>query len=226
LLGYRPGIVLLFTGSRDLPISVRPAAIIETLERDAVATGAVPPLYIVGPRMVEDPPLVALVTSRASLRSRVLGIRGGPVPDELLLTELQAAFSAAYPDLGSQSLAFGALPRAHDALYLVSYALAAAAEAREQASAEEVLSGFLRVTDAARGTPVEIGPGAERLGAGLSLLRTGGTIILQGASGSNGFDVQTHTRTGSARPYVFTVEGTLSDVEPMAAFSDVSDRPD
>ncbi|HTV22500.1 MAG TPA: hypothetical protein VMG12_27615 [Polyangiaceae bacterium] len=224
LLGYAPDLVLLFMGNREAPSQLDAASVVVQVEAQTAALGRAPPLYIMGPRSVEDVALQQLITERASLRSRILGVRSDPEFDSGALSDLRRRFAMVYPDVALQGRAFGVMPSVYEALYLLSYGLMAASGPRVEPS--ELLVGFERVTSGATGAPIDIGPGPERLGRGVPLLNDGENLGLRGVNGVYQFDASRHTRLGRPRLYSIDAAGMSIDMDPAVAFQNASTQPD
>jgi hypothetical protein len=185
------------------------------------------PLYVAGPRSLRDLELQRVVLESPALRARWLGVAAEPGAELPQLVELQQRFLAAYPQQDPRSAReLRAAAHAYDALYLLAYGLFAAPGGPGAASAGDVLAGFQRVTDGSATAQIQVGPGAERLGAGLQLLAAGGRLRLQGVSGPCSFEPEGHTRTVQARVQAIGAEGQWLDVDPLLAFGSIAALPE
>ena len=215
-----PGLVLFFCGTREAPRLATTARLIELIETKAEADSSPPPLYILGPRLHEDPSLHALVADRASLRSRIIGVRLDPPSDPELVGALRRRFHEAYPRAAMSGL--DAMPTAYDGAYAISLALEAGRQGDSAMTAADVRLGFARVTDATFGTSIPVGPGPELIESALLAARTDRRFLLVGASGPIELDQRAHTRLGVPRVYGFAADGLPVDSVFEAVFENVA----
>jgi hypothetical protein len=221
LLDPTPQLVLLFMGPREDPAELDAATIIQQVEASVAARGAAPPLYILGPRSLEDVALHSSVARQPALRSRIIGMRADPGPDARLGAELEARFVAAYPAAASSAAVSHPNASAYDAVYLLALASFAAQRGGAE-SAGDVLAGLLRVVAGAPSVPIDVGPGQERSRRALQLLEEGVSLQLNGASGPVQFD-DARTRLGAPPPYVVGADGLPRDVDPANVFDAIAE---
>jgi hypothetical protein len=214
LLEYAPDLVLVFAGG-GYPARPRVGRAAELAQLLAQAEGQVPsarPAYVWGPRNGSDAGLIRALSAHPELAARSVGVDLGGGGDPALGAELAARAQAAFTD--------AVLPidaRVYDALYFLTYALAAPAPTAS--------AGFERVTSA-DGERVAVGPGAEGIERARLVLEGAGTLRAAGVTGPAAFDGATRVRAALPRVYcwgaprdgaVTLAELTDGELSPFAA---------
>ena len=212
LAEYPPDFVALFaSGTFPDPDHSPRASVLGALESRAAALG-MQPYYLVGPRNSADSTVVDLARASDSLRGRLVGLSADRREDPRVLARLSANFASAFPEV-DPSLVLQ--PGIYDALYYLTYSLAAAPRIGRDASPEAVLAGLSLVTTPGA-SQVDVGP--ETLDSGAAQLASGRALDLVGSTGPAGFD-STQGRTGPVRIFCLDAQG---DVRTIATYDAAS----
>ena len=206
LLAYSPDLVLVFAGG-NYPARPRVGRAEELAELLAEGESQAPsarPAYVWGPRNSSDPGLIRALSVHPELAARSIGVdlRGGGDPE--LGAGLAARAQAAFPE-AVQPID----PRVYDALYFLTYALAAPAATAS--------AGFERITSA-DGERVAVGPdGIERARL---VLEGAGTLRAAGVTGPAAFDAATRVRAALPRVYCWGADAARAGVATLAELTD------
>jgi len=217
LASYGPDIVLLFIAgsSRGSPYLPRSLSL-EPLEANAREQGRLGPIYVAGPRSVDDPFLVSHASSDASFRARSIGVRAERELDATSFAAFSTRFRQAYPLSATTDAELRVAAHAYDGVYFLAYAAAAARRANSSSNAPALAAGLMRVTDPAA-ERVDVGPaGLERAA---QLLATAQPMNLVSSTGTADFDPETRARSGPVQLYCWTVAGEpirLADYDASA----------
>jgi hypothetical protein len=208
LIEYSPDLVLVFAGG-GYPARPRVGRAEELALLFAQAENqapSAPPAYVWGPRNSSDPGLIRALSAHPELAARSVGVdlRGGGDPE--LGAGLAARALAAFPD-AVQPID----PRVYDALYFLTYALAAPAPTAS--------AGFERITSA-DGERVAVGPGADAIERARLVLEGAGTLRAAGVTGPAAFDGATRVRAALPRLYCWGPNAARDGVATLAELSD------
>lgn len=221
LSSYAPDVVLLFIGARDAPGMLSASKLIESVEERSASRGSPPPLYILGPRLVDDTSLRRLAATHEPLRSRMIGVRADSLPELDALSALQLRFRNAFPE--AERAGFGILPSVYDGMQTLLLAIAAARETGGTLDSRAVALGLSRITDPASDA-IAMSPATDGTQSALLALRAGITVSLVGASGPIQMDPVKRTRDGTPRAYTFGRDGSLTDTGTAGVFEDAVNR--
>jgi branched-chain amino acid transport system substrate-binding protein len=144
------------------------------------------PRYVLS-SATETTELLALATSNADLRGRILGTAPGANPNDYLdLRQFMIAYQTTF-GAGSSPEIFG-VAQAYDAVYVIAYAAAAVSKANLVGS--DVTAALRRILSADAGAPVVIDVGPDGVSTAFGAIQAGRSIALNGASAPLAFDPQ------------------------------------
>lgn len=208
---YAPQLILVFAGGASLesPYGSRSSRL-EFLEARASVPGGWQPIYIVGPRNVDDPFLASWATTDASLRERIVGVRSDRAIDSNIVASLWARFDTVFPRAAEPEFSLGVSLGAYDAVYYLAYAAAANGRA-EVENAGSLASGLAKITDP-NGERVDVGSGPQGIEKARELLESQTPFNLYGTTGPAAFDTPQQARSGVARWYCFGSSGESIDL--------------
>ena len=204
LVAYNPDLVLFFAGgtyagapfgSFDDPRRQR-ATVLRTIQAQAATTPAFQPIFLLGPRNVDDSAPRRLAFDSPEFSSHALLLQDFHDPDDVLVASLTDRFKVAYPFAIAPDIGVAPALAAYDALYALAYAIAAAPSNAEDGSA--VVSGLARVTDPSAES-VDVGTGPAGLDAALAHLAAQAPFHLHGSTGFLDFDPVQQARPGTRR---------------------------
>jgi hypothetical protein len=206
IASYAPDVILLFTGgSFDDTERLPRSSVVHTLENMQRSDWA--PLYVFGPRNTADESLQRLAATSESFRARAIGVGWDAPFDQKIADSVAERFRSLFPEAVDPSVNFDAAYNAYDAVYLLTYALAASLRAHPNDRGAMVRTGLQQVTRAgAEVVPV----GALGLDRVLELLRSNGSLDVSGTRGTANFQLETHARAAVSELYCWADGGMLA----------------
>jgi hypothetical protein len=204
LVAYGPDLVLFMAGgtyagapfgSFDDPRRQR-TAVLRTIQAQAMATPGFQPLFVLGPRNVDDSAPRRLAFDSPQFASHAVLLQGYHEPDAALAAGVRERFESAYPIAITPAIGEGPAFGVYDALYALVYSIAAAPPDTAPADAAAVAAGLARVTDTSA-ERVDVGP--MGLDAAKALLDAGSAFHLHGSTGSLDLDAIQQARPGTSR---------------------------
>jgi hypothetical protein len=208
---FTPHIVLWFAGGVFAGTSDERATALAALENDSqVQQSTWQPIYLIGPRNQESSVLRELATTHATFRARAVAVSVDPSPDSAIQASLLARLRTAFPEAQGTRAAYDRVGGVYDAVYYLTYALAAARHGPGKLTASDLREGLLRVTDPSS-ERVAVGPGPDGLAKAGALLASDLPFNTYGTTGAAAFDA-TQRRTAPAHMYCWDDGGNLLNV--------------
>jgi hypothetical protein len=208
IVDYAPNVILWFAGGtfadpqRDERVSIIPA-----IEERAAGAAAIAPVYVLGPRNVDDSSLQHLARGGAQYLPRLIGLRADRPYEPSIKEALDARFRQAFPRAEEGPIRYH--HPAHST-YDAVYYLAHAAVWNVLHGGERAAAGLLAVTQPDAESLV-LGPEPAARARALELIVAGSPVNLRGTSGPALFDPTLRARPAVVRVYCWAPGVGLED---------------
>ncbi len=208
LIAYAPDVILWFAGGNfSDPARDERSSVIAMVEARAAEVSGFAPVYVLGPRNVDDSSLQHLAREAAPYLPRLIGVRADRALDPNVKDALAARFREAYPRATDGPFRYHYPSHStYDALYYLAYATTWSLQHGE----ERATDGLLAVTQP-EAEPLLLGPEPAARARALELVAGGSRFDLRGTSGPASFDLTLQARPAAVRIYCWTASGGLED---------------
>lgn len=201
IVEYAPHVIAFIAGGTFSDSGRAPrASVVHSLESST--DSAWQPLYVFGPRNVDDDSLRRLAVTSESFRSRSAGADWSVPLERTLSSAILQQFKARFPAGVVPETNLSVVFNAYDAVYYLVFALLAS----NHGTSTDVPQALMRVV---RPDAELVTLDAAGFIRGLELIRSGADINASGSRGVAAFQSETHSRIGSAELYCWEGDGEL-----------------
>ncbi len=216
IVDFAPQIVWAFLGGTfEGPLAVERTTVLEEAVAALSASGAGDPLYVLGPRSLDDASVRSLAASNPIFRERAVGINASRETGDAVMRPLRARYSEAFPLAAVGEGRLDVSPFIYDAIYYLTYAVAYSSgqdPVSEVASAAALVDSLHAVSDSDQGLTVTVGPGPTGLDVAIPALAQRERLNLVGTTGPGAFDFALQARPSEAKLYCWEADGTRRTV--------------